>query len=154
MLAAKVVAFAAVGLTAAIVASFAGYFSFQAALTDPSVGTSLGDPDVLRAVIGGGLYLTALGLFGLGLGIVIRSSAGAIATLFGILFVPSILVGLLPQEWRESIGPYLPMEAGNAIYIVSSHGNTGLSPWTGFAVFSAYALVALTAGLTIRHRDV
>ncbi len=54
--------------------------------------TSLSDPGVLRALIGGGLYLTVLGLLGFGIGVIIRSSTGAIATLLGLLFVPTILV--------------------------------------------------------------
>ena len=67
--------------------------------------TSLGDPGVLRAVTGAGLYLTLLGLFGLGLGAVIRSSAGAVATLFGVLFVPILLTALLPQSWQDTDRP-------------------------------------------------
>jgi len=62
---------------------------------------------VLRAVIGGGLYLTVLGLLGLGLGAVLRASAGAIAALFGLLFVPTILADILPRAWQNTIGPYL-----------------------------------------------
>ena len=42
---------------------------------------------MLRAVTGGGLYLAVLGLLGLGLGAILRPSAGAIAALFGMLFV-------------------------------------------------------------------
>src|SRR5260370_9407967 len=44
------------------------------------------------------LYLAVLGLLGLGLGAVIRFSAGAVAVLFGVLFVPSILITLLPYR--------------------------------------------------------
>jgi hypothetical protein len=115
--------------------------------------TSLSDPGVLRAVTGGGLYLTLLGLFGLGLGAVIRSSAGAVATLFGVLFVPSLIMTLLPQPWQNTIGPYLPLQAGETIYTVQQQTGT-LGPWAGFGVFSLYAAAALAAGfLLIRHRD-
>src|SRR5262249_23618702 len=87
-------------------------------------------PGVLRAVAGAGLYLAVLGLFGLGLGAVIRSSAGAIAALFGVLFVPSLLMTLLPQSWQNTVGPYLPMEAGTAVFTVHHQAHT-LQPWTG-----------------------
>jgi hypothetical protein len=85
----------------------------------------------------------------------LRSSAGAISTLLGIMFVPSILIGLLPPTWQDTIGPYLPMEAGSAIFIASSHGAAGLSPWTGLGVFAAYAAATLVgAFLVVGRRDV
>ena len=83
--------------------------------------SSLGDPGLLRAVIGGGLYLTVLGLLGLGLGAILRSSAATIATLFGLLFVPSILISILPDSWQTLVKPYLPMNSGEQIYIAVHH---------------------------------
>ncbi|MCW2939984.1 MAG: transport system permease protein, partial [Actinomycetia bacterium] len=108
---------------------------------------------VARAVAGGGIYLAVLGLFGLGLGATLRSSAAAIAALFGLLFVPVILVSMLPHSWQTTVGPYLPMNAGDAIY--SLHPETGgLSPGSGLGVLSLYAAIALTTGFTlIKHRD-
>lgn len=153
MLTAKAVVFAATALLVGIAVSFAAYFVFQALLTGDSLRSSIGEPGVARALIGGGLYLTVLGLLGLGLGTIIRSSAGAIAALFTLLFVPQILVELLPQSWKTTIGPYLPMEAGNQIF--SQHHEVGaLSPWSGFAIFSLYAVAALVAAFVlIGQRD-
>jgi ABC-2 type transport system permease protein len=153
LLAAKAIVFAVTALVVGILSSFAAYFVFQAFLSDNSLQSSIGDPGVLRAVTGGGLYLTVLGLLGLGLGAIIRSSAGAIATLFGLLFVPPILLQLLPRSWQTTIGPYMPMDAGSQIFIV--HHQTGsLGAWTGFGLFCLYAAVALTVGvLLINHRD-
>jgi hypothetical protein len=118
-----------------------------------AMATSLSDPGVLRAVTGAGLYLAVLGLLGLGLGAVIRFSAGAVAVLFGVLFVPSILITLLPQSWQDTIGPYLPMNAGVTIYSVHHQAHT-LQPWTGLGVFCLYAAAALVGGfLLIKRRD-
>ena len=152
MLAAKMVVFAVTALSVGIFASFAAYFVFRLFLSGDSLPSSIGDPDVLRALIGGGLYVTVLGLFGLGLGAIIRSSAGAIAALFGVLFVPQLVAELLPQ-WKESIGPYLPMEAGSQIFSLH-HEASALGAWTGFGVFCLYAAVALGVGFfLINHRD-
>jgi ABC-2 type transport system permease protein len=154
VLAAKTIVFAVTALTVGIVSSFAAYLVFQAFLSDDALTSSIVDPGVLRAVTGGGLYLTVLGLLGLGLGAVIRASAGAIATLFGLLFVPPIFLSLLPTSWQTTIGPYIPMRAGEQIYILHSH-EAGLGAWPGFGVFSLYAALALTAGFAlINHRDV
>ncbi|MEP6815027.1 MAG: ABC transporter permease subunit [Marmoricola sp.] len=153
MLASKTLVFTATALVVGTSACLAAYFVFQAFLGDNSMRTSISDPGVLRAVLGGGLYLTVLGLLGLGLGTVIRSSAGAIATLFGLLFVPTILAGILPSAWRNTIGPYLPTNAGEATYSLNPHASA-LSASAGLAVFCLYAATALAAGFyLITHRD-
>jgi ABC-2 type transport system permease protein len=154
MLAAKALVFAVTAVITGIVASFGAYLIFQALLPgSDAMATSLSDPGVLRAVTGAGLYLAVLGLFGLGLGAVIRFSAGAVAVLFGVLFVPSILITLLPQSWQDTIGPYLPMNAGETIYSVHRQAHT-LQPWTGLGVFCLYAAAALVGGfLLIKRRD-
>ncbi len=154
MLAAKTLVFAVAALVTGLAASFAAYLIFQAFLpSGDTMRTSLSDPGVLRAVTGAGLYLAVLGLLGLGLGAVIRSSAGAVAVLFGGLFVPSILITLLPQSWQDTIGPYLPMNAGETIFTVRHQAHT-LAPWTGFGVFCLYAAAALaTAFALINRRD-
>lgn len=154
MLAAKTLTFAVVAVIVSLAASFAAYLLFQAFLpSGDAMRTSLSDPGVLRAVTGAGLYLAALGLFGLGLGTVIRSSAGAVAALFGILFVPPILISLLPASWQHAAGRYLPMNASEAVYSVQ-HQQYTLSPWAGLGVFCAYAAAALITGfILISRRD-
>jgi len=154
MLTAKMAVFTASVLVTGIIASFAAYLVFQALLPAGDVmRTSLAGPGVLRAVTGAGLYLAVLGLLGFGLGAVIRSSAGAVAALFGLLFIPSLLAALLPASWQDTIGPYLPMNAGDTIYTVQHQVHT-LQPWPGFGVFCLYAAAALAAGFVlISHRD-
>lgn len=151
VLAAKTIVFAIVALVVGVVSSFAAYAVFDGLLSGTVLRSSIGDPGVVRAIIGGGLYLTVLGLFGLGLGAVVRSSAGGIAGLFAILFVPNILAELLPQAWRATVGPYVPMEAGSQI--LSAHQEPGaLGPWAGFGVFCLYAMIALGAGFILMTR--
>ena len=148
LLAAKATVFAVTALIVGIVSSFAAFLLFQTFLSGESLRSSIGDPGVVRAVTGGGLYLAVLGLVGLGLGAIIRASAGAIAALFGLLFVPQILAELLPQAWRDTIGPYLPMQAGSQIF--SLHHEAGaLGTWSGFGVFCLYAAVALGVGFVL-----
>ncbi len=113
--------------------------------------TSLAGPVALRAVTGAGLYLTVLGLLGFGLGAVIRSSAGAVAALFGLLFIPTLLAALLPAGWQDTIGPYLPMNAGESIYTVQHQAHT-LQSWPGLGVFCLYAAAALAAGFVLISR--
>jgi ABC-2 type transport system permease protein len=133
-------------------ACLAAYLAFQALLPPgDALRTTLAGPGVLRAVSGAGLFLTVLALLGFGLGAVLRSSAGAVAVLFGVLFVPSLLAALLPSSWQGTIGPYLPMNAGDSIYTVRPEAHM-LGPWTGFGVFCLYAAAALAAGFVLIGR--
>jgi ABC-2 type transport system permease protein len=153
LLAAKLVVFTGVALGIGTLSSFAAFFVFQVFVADETLRSSLGDPGVLRAVAGCGLYLTALGLLGLGLGAIIRSGAGAIAAVFSLLFVPPLLLQLLPHSWKTAIGPYAPMQAGSQIFTTHREADA-LAPWAGFGVLSAYAVVALAVGfILITRRD-
>ena len=152
VLAAKAVVFSVTAVVVGVVSCFAAYFAFDAIVTDPGLQSSIGDPGVLRAVAGGGLYLAVLGLLGLGLGGVIRRTAGAIAVLFGLLFVPPILLEVLPQTWQTTVGPYLPMQAGSQIFIAQQRGPDDLGAWTGMGVFALYAVLAVAASLLLVDR--
>ena len=154
VLAAKAIVFTTTVLVFGTASSFGAFLVFQALLTDDRLATTLSDPGVLRAVFGGGLYVTVLGLLGLGIGTVIRASAGAIAALFGVLFVPPLLTGLLPATWQTTIRPYVPMEAGSQIFIAVNNDPDSLDPWVGFCIFALYAAIALIiAFVLIRRRD-
>jgi hypothetical protein len=156
VLAAKGVVFAVVILIVGEIASFSAFFVGQSILATKDLNVPLGDPGVLRAVIGAGLYLTVLGLLALGLGALVRHTAGAIATFFGLLLVLPGIVAALPQSWQDAIEKWLPVNAGEAIFrrgqaFGSSHQ---LAPWTGLGVFCAYAAAALiAAGILLARRD-
>jgi ABC-2 type transport system permease protein len=152
VLVAKAIVFAVTALIVGVVSCFAAYFAFDAIVTDPGLQSSIDDPGVLRAVTGGGLYLAVLGLLGLGLGGVIRSTAGSIAVLFGLLFVPPILLELLPRTWQSTVGPYLPMQAGSQIFIAQERGPDDLGAWTGMGVFTLCAAIAVAASLVLVDR--
>lgn len=138
------------GTLACLIAFLAG----QAVFASKHVDASLGDPGVLRAVLGAGLFLAGIGALGVGLGALIRNSAGAIATITGLLFVAPAIVSALPQSWSDAIGPYLPGNAGTVI-IFPQPSPDSLGPWTGLGVLCAWAAVsvALAAVMLIR-RDV
>ena len=140
----------AVSVPAAVAVFLAG----QAILGRQHLSVSLGAPGVARAVIGGALYLAVAALLGLALGALLRSTAGGIAALFGLLFAVPILVGFLPGSLSDEIGKYLPGTAGLAVTSVHPDPATSLAPWTGFGVFCAYALVLLgVAAVRMRRGD-
>jgi hypothetical protein len=108
---------------------------------------------VARSVIGGSVYLLLLGIFALGIGAIIRNTAGGIATFVGIFFVIPPLLDVLPTSWSNSINPYLPNSAGRSIFSLT-HGPHSLAPGTGLALFAAYtAIVVAAAAVLLVRRD-
>lgn len=151
VLAAKTTTFTAVVFVSGVVASFSAFFVGQAIFASKHLDASISDPGVLRAVLGGALYLTGIGLLGVGVGTLVRRTAGATASLVALLFIVPLVTGFLPMSFQESIGKYLPAQAGMAIFNVVADPRA-LTPWVGFAVLLAYGAVTLALGATILTR--
>ena len=150
---AKAAVFTIVAFIVGEVSSFVAFFVGQALLSSQHIQTTLSAPEVLRVVFGTGVYLTLVGLLGVGLGWIIRSTAGGIATLFGLLLVLPALGDALPQSWAVHVVPYLPSNAGQTL--ATLHPDPGmLAPWTGFGVFCVYVVVAFVgAAILVKRRD-
>ena len=146
--AAKAIVFTAVALVVGWIASFAAFLLGQALMSGKHIDATLAQPHVLRAVIGGGLFLAACGLLAFGIGAALRHTAGAITASIGLLFVLFILANFLPKSWRLPVEKWLPFNAGSQIWLVKPSANM-FSAWTGFGVFCVYAAIALIGGLII-----
>ncbi|WP_433471883.1 ABC transporter permease subunit [Spirillospora sp. CA-142024] len=153
MLWAKALVFALVVLVLGVAVSFASFFIGAAILAD-KVQVSLGDEGVLRAVIGGGLYLAMLGLFALAIGAIVRHPAGGITGVIGFVLVLAPLAALLPGSIGDHVHAYLPSEAGTLIAKAHQGPDDLLTPWQGYGVFALWtaALLALAAVL-LKRRD-
>jgi ABC-2 type transport system permease protein len=124
----------------------------QSILSSRHINIAFSQPGVARAVVGAGLYLTVVGLFGLGLGAIVRNTAGGIALFAGLMFVLPPLMNVLPASWNSAASPYLPLQAGETIMSIT--GGDQLSPWAGFALFCGYAAASLAvAALLLVRRD-
>jgi ABC-2 type transport system permease protein len=145
VLGAKAAVFAAVTFVLMLVASLVSFFAVQAIVTQHGVQHSLGDPGALRVVIGTALFLTVLGVLCVGLGGLVRNTAGGIATFVGLLFVLPGISAILPSSINDAISPYLPINAGTTIATSTFDSTHHLAPWAGFALFCGYAAIALVA---------
>ncbi|HVB94429.1 MAG TPA: ABC transporter permease subunit [Acidimicrobiales bacterium] len=149
-LAAKAGVFAAVALVVGEVVSFGAFFIGQMLISGGAPHATLGQSGVLGAVAGGGLYLAVLGLLALGLGTIIRHTAGAIAAFVGVLLILPLLTPALPQSFQNAIGKFEPANIGSAMVTVNPHVTHGsittFSPWVGMAVLAGYAAIALAVG--------
>jgi len=153
--AAKAVVFGAVAVVVTLVTAFIAFFLGQAILTSTHESATLSQPNVLRAVIGGALYVTLCGLFAFAAGTIFRHTAATITSVIGLLFVIPILAHLLPSNWYDDIARWLPSSTGDAISVVVGPGPDHLfSPWGQFTVFAVYtAILLIVGGFLFRKRD-
>ncbi|MCL1899399.1 MAG: hypothetical protein FWG11_02570 [Promicromonosporaceae bacterium] len=124
--------------------------------------------DQVRSLLGTVLYLVMIAWMALGIGTLMRGSAGAISTVMGLILVAPMILGMIVMfapniGWVGQIYRFLPSEAGQQI-VMQLDGMMGpdsgamsvemLSPWVGFAVLAAYAVAALAAGAwSMKRRD-
>ena len=92
------------------------------------------------------VYLTLVGLLAVGLGFIVRNTAGALATLFGIVLVAPLLANALPDPYATDVAKFLPLNIGSRVVATTEFDPTSLGPWVGIAVLAGYALVALVVG--------
>jgi hypothetical protein len=143
LLAAKAAVLAAVALVLGEVTVFAAFLSGQAVLAGRAPHATLAQPGVLRAVALSGAYLALLALFGLGLGAVIRRSAGAIAAYAGLVLVlPYVLLALPGNPARFAPETVL----ASSVAAVRPQARYLPPGWEGLALMAAYAAVTLAAG--------
>ena len=112
----------------------------------------LGQPGLIRALVGAALYLAVLAVFAAGLGWLLRSTAGALATWLGLWVLPTFLLMLLPAPVAQRVQPWLPGNAGTAVYQVG--GISEPAAWASLGAFAAYALViTIVAAAVLHSRD-
>lgn len=152
-LAAKAVIIAAVAFVSGEVVTFVSFFIGQALISGHAPTADLGQPGVLRALVGGGLYLTLIGLLGMGLGTILRSAAGAISALVAILYVLPALALALPSSLAHTVEKFWPTQAGQQVTAVVRTAHT-VTAWTGIGIMALFVAVVLAvATLELDRRD-
>jgi ABC-2 type transport system permease protein len=152
LLGAKTLVVGVLSLVVGEVLSFACFFLGRAILSGNTPVATLGQPGVLRALLLTGGYLALLGMFGLGLGVIIRHSAGAIAAFVGVTLLLPVL--LQPLSAHGNPARFTPEEIlANSVGAVV-HQSNQLSPTAGFLLMAAYCAGALALGaLFLVRRD-
>ena len=152
----KAVVFAGVVASTTLVGVLAAFAVGMGVLSaGDSATVALTDDGVLRSVLGMAGYLTAIGLIGLGLGVLLRSVAGAIGALVGgVIVLPTLAGALLPAS-LDSVLQFLPSSAAAAFTTVTAAGDSVLGSTAGALVLAAWVAAALGASiLAITRRDV
>ena len=139
-------------LAVGMATSFAAFFLGQAMLG--GLRASIGDPGVLRAVIGGGLYMTLIAMFSMGVAAMLRSPMLSLGILMPFFFLISNILGNVGAT--EKIGRFLPDQAGNKIMQVVPpvDDDTPYGPWGGLGIMALWVVAALLGGyVLLKRRD-
>jgi ABC-2 type transport system permease protein len=154
VLAAKALAVGVLALAAGLVTALLAFLA-GGALLSGSGYPSLALADGLLPVAVIALYLAALALLSLGIGAVLRSTAGAVTCVLSLLLLPLIAAPLLGEHTGEDVLDIAPMSAGLALLrnIDRIDGVTA-GEWRGLGVMWLWAVGALAVGLwLIGRRD-
>jgi ABC-2 type transport system permease protein len=120
--------------------------------SNPDIPTlGLGGPGVLRSLLGWGAEMAAFSLLALSFGVMMRSTAGAIATAIGFIFAPAILGALLPTWVQRDILAYFPASAAEQLSTaqLKTGSVTYLGPLTGGGTLLTWVAVALVVAFSL-----
>ncbi|GAA2201458.1 ABC transporter permease [Sinomonas flava] len=158
VLSAKAAYAVVLGFVVTYVGAYVGGLVAQPILGNYDLHLDMASWDIQRHMLLSAAYVAAVALMGLGLGALLRNSAGAIVLLVAALFVLPIIFQLIPGDFFKEARKYLPTNAANAMMEAGSTAplNTAyLEPWQGTLVLAAYVVALLVAAFaTLRQRDV
>lgn len=156
VLAAKAFVLVAATLPFCVVTCFAALLVHQA-FAGAASDVTLADGGVVRATLGAAAAPVGLALLGLGIGTMLRHTAGALSAYAGsVLIVPALLGPMLPESFEDDVLPYVPTFSGQAMYSVGESQTFPwmLSPGAGTLVLAGWVLLFLAGGVAVlRARD-
>ncbi|MEW1900842.1 MULTISPECIES: ABC transporter permease [unclassified Streptomyces] len=134
--------------------SFLTFFLGQALLGGR--GASIGDENVLRAVVGAGLYMGLIAVFSMGVATMLRSSMLSLGILMPFLLLVSNILAAVPKA--KEVARYFPDQAGSKIMqVVPDAMNTEeapYGPWGGLGIMVLWVAASLLGGyLVLKQRD-
>lgn len=151
---AKAVVLFLVTLFVGAAGSIGAFLVAQPLLAGKGIEASLIDSRVFLPLLGAALYLAFAAVFALGLGTILRSSAGGIAAALGILLLLPIALSMVPAEWARASLPYLISSAGTDIFGLASFGQAALEPWKDILVVVGWVGISLAgAAVLLMRRD-
>lgn len=139
-----------VGLVSVTGSAAVAYVSLASNGIEPAI-----TGEVITSLLLASAYLAAVSVFALGLGTVLRNSAGGIAAALGVLLLlPTIIMviaGLTQAEWAANLLPYLLSNAGESM-ILPTEG--GLALWASALTVALWAAVPFIGGaVLLKRRD-
>jgi ABC-type transport system involved in multi-copper enzyme maturation permease subunit len=150
----KITVATALALLVGMATSFLSFFLGQALLGEHR--TTIGADNVLRAVVGGGLYMGLIALFSMGVATMLRSSMLSLGILMPFFFLVSQILASVPKA--KTVAQYFPDQAGSKIMQVVPDAlgsdKAPYGPWGGLGIMVIWVVAALIGGyLVLKKRD-
>jgi ABC-type transport system involved in multi-copper enzyme maturation permease subunit len=159
VLAAKASVVGAIALVAGLAMTFLTFFGTRLVVGDrPIEGHRTAITHELPELFARTGLIVVYALLGVGLVVLLRSTAGAIVTIVVPWYPLPMLMGLLPDPWGERIAAFVPdalpgQIAGHASNASSIYSDVLSPPWAA-TMMLVYALLPLcVAAFALRRRD-
>ncbi|MEU2545158.1 ABC transporter permease [Streptomyces roseolus] len=150
----KIAVAGVLALAVGLVTSFLSFFLGQALLGEHR--TTIGADNVLRAVVGGGLYMGLIAVFSMGVAAMLRSSMLSLGILVPFFFLISQILSAVPKA--KEVAKYFPDQAGSKIMQVVPDAlgseKAPYGPWGGLGIMLVWVAASLLGGyLVLKRRD-
>jgi ABC-type transport system involved in multi-copper enzyme maturation permease subunit len=150
---AKVVVYGGLVFIVSLVASVFAFLAGQALLPSGWEALTLGSDGVLQALLGTAFYAACIGVIGVGLGFLLRSTAAGAGAVVTTLMIAPLMVGLLPASIGEPLGKILPSNAASAVQGIESNAELLSTGW-GIAVLLGWVVAIVgSAAMMLKRRD-
>lgn len=149
--AAKALVIGATGFVAGAVMLGTTFFLSEAVMGPGRGGVSLSQPGVPRALGYAVLYTMIITLLGVGIGAIVRHTAGAVTVLFSVVFIVPQILDKLPDSLRNDVMRFGLSRACTSAVSLRRQAFT-FSPTVSILICAAYAAVALVIGAVVIGR--
>lgn len=150
VLGAKAIVVGGVGLALGEVLSFSTYFLGRFILAGHASQISISQPGILRVLIESGIDLAIVGLIGLGIASIVRSSAASLSIFTSVMLVLTVVLFAMPGVIVHDMSRYLPANISSTIFASTTpsqlQGTPLFSPLVGLLIIALYAVVLLAVG--------
>lgn len=156
VLGAKAIVVGGVGLVLGEVLSFSTYFLGRFILAGHASQIALSQPGILRVLIESGMDLAIVGLLGLGIASIVRSSAASLSVFTSIMLVLTVVLFALPGVIAHDLSRYAPANISSTIFASTTpsqlQGTPLFSALIGLLIIALYAVVLLVVGGWMMNR--
>ncbi len=152
---AKALVIAGTAFIVGIVGALIAYALAQPILEPQGLSYALTADGVIPSILSTGAYLALVAVLGLGIGAMLRNSAGGIVTTLGVLIVLPIIVAILSglDDIFRDLSLFLPSSAGTDMVAIRTP-QEHLTQVQGGLVVLGWAVAALAGALiSVKRRD-
>lgn len=151
---AKIVVLFGATFLVGVISTFGAFLIASPILAAKGISVDFFTSGIIPSLLGAALYLAMVSVFSLGLGTILRNSAGGIAAALGVLLVLPTVIQIIPASWATDLLPYLLSSAGINMFGMTSFSTTMNDPLANFVIVLGWVLVSVAgAALLLKRRD-